>query len=121
MWVAGFDIIYALQDMSFDIKHNLHSLPSRFGINFSLWCSRLSFVVTCAALIGVGWLARAALYYWLGLAVCATILCAEQFTLKYNLDRKALTPQKMNQLFFHANAVMSACFLLAVALDAWIK
>ena len=39
LWVAGFDIIYACQDVEFDRKERLHSIPKRFGIRAALWIS----------------------------------------------------------------------------------
>lgn len=50
-WVAGFDIVYALQDRSFDEKMNLHSVPTRFGESRSFWLARVlhlaCFVLLC--------------------------------------------------------------------------
>ena len=49
-WVAGFDVLYALQDIEFDQKEHLHSIPSRFGIKKSLWIS-ICFHIICAVSI----------------------------------------------------------------------
>src|ERR1700690_1199890 len=49
-WLLGFDVLYALQDMDFDRKAGLHSIPQRFGIGRSLWISRGSHAITMAAL-----------------------------------------------------------------------
>jgi len=40
-WVAGFDLLYSLQDMAFDKANNLHSIPSKFGANNTMWIARV--------------------------------------------------------------------------------
>ncbi|MCK5506360.1 MAG: putative 4-hydroxybenzoate polyprenyltransferase, partial [Thermodesulfovibrionia bacterium] len=52
-WVAGFDVLYALQDIDFDRKHKLHSIPGRFGIKTSLWISRLLHLITIGLLLSL--------------------------------------------------------------------
>jgi 4-hydroxybenzoate polyprenyltransferase len=54
MWVGGFDILYACQDLDFDRAHGLRSIPSRFGVRASLAISRAMHVVAVAALAAVG-------------------------------------------------------------------
>lgn len=49
-WVAGFDIVYALQDVEVDREHRLHSIPSRLGVNRALWISRLLHAASAASL-----------------------------------------------------------------------
>ncbi len=49
-WVAGFDIVYALQDVEVDREHRLHSIPSRLGISRALWISRLLHAISVASL-----------------------------------------------------------------------
>src|SRR6266568_8616569 len=52
-WVAGFDILYALQDLEFDRKAGLHSIPVRFGVNGSLWLARLFSIAMIGLLVAV--------------------------------------------------------------------
>lgn len=49
-WVAGFDVIYALQDVGFDREHKVHSIPARFGVEPALWASRALHTLVLAAL-----------------------------------------------------------------------
>ena len=53
-WVAGFDIIYAIQDMDFDRRQGLHSIPAAFGIRTSMWTAACFHVVTLACLFALG-------------------------------------------------------------------
>jgi len=50
-WVAGFDVIYALQDVACDQAQGLHSMPSRLGVKRSLWISRILHTVSMACLV----------------------------------------------------------------------
>jgi 4-hydroxybenzoate polyprenyltransferase len=56
LWVAGFDIAYALQDIDFDRRAGLHSIPARLGVRGALWVSRL---MHAAALVSLAMAARA--------------------------------------------------------------
>jgi 4-hydroxybenzoate polyprenyltransferase len=56
LWVAGFDIIYALQDDEFDRANKLHSIPARFGRTRALWISRAMHAVSAACFFGFIWL-----------------------------------------------------------------
>ncbi len=78
MWVGGFDVLYACQDLDFDRAHGLRSIPVRFGVARALLISRAMHVVTvgCLAALylvaGLGWL------YVLGVAGVAVLLVYEQ-------------------------------------------
>ena len=54
VWIAGFDLIYACQDVEFDRAHNLHSVPARFGIPVALRMARANHVLTAGALAALG-------------------------------------------------------------------
>ena len=64
LWVGGFDILYACQDVEFDRAHGLNSIPVRFGVARSLWISRVMHVATvvCMAALGVAVAARPDLF-----------------------------------------------------------
>ncbi len=55
VWVAGFDVIYALQDMDFDRQRGLESVPARFGWRGAAWISRVLHALALAALLGAWW------------------------------------------------------------------
>jgi 4-hydroxybenzoate polyprenyltransferase len=77
-WVAGFDILYACQDVEFDRREGLRSIPARFGVPQSLLISRALHVVTILALAGVGIRASLGPVYLVGVFVVALLLAWEQ-------------------------------------------
>jgi 4-hydroxybenzoate polyprenyltransferase len=77
-WVAGFDVLYACQDVDFDRREGLHSIPVRFGVPRALWISRALHVVTIAAFAVVGGLANLGPFYLAGVALIALLLAWEQ-------------------------------------------
>ncbi len=114
LWVAGFDIIYACQDVEFDHALGLHSVPKRFGIRAALWISALLHAGTLALLLTVlrmenlGWIALA------GLLVVAALLIYEHALVKpSNLSR-------VNAAFFTVNGFVSILFFLTWAADLLI-
>jgi 4-hydroxybenzoate polyprenyltransferase len=77
-WVGGFDVLYACQDLEYDRREGLHSIPTRFGIAQSLTISRALHVVTVIALAAVGVIAGLGQIYLTGVVVVAVLLIWEQ-------------------------------------------
>jgi 4-hydroxybenzoate polyprenyltransferase len=77
-WVAGFDVLYACQDLEYDRCEGLWSIPVRFGIGRSLLISRAMHLLAVASLGGVGLLAGLGPVYAAGVAVVAFLLAYEQ-------------------------------------------
>jgi 4-hydroxybenzoate polyprenyltransferase len=78
LWVGGFDILYACQDVDFDRAHGLHSIPTRFGIAGAIRLSRMFHVGTIAAMAMVGVEAGLPPVYFGGVVVVAALLVYEQ-------------------------------------------
>ena len=78
LWVGGFDILYACQDLEFDREHGLRSVPVRFGVRRSIQLSRLMHVATIAAMAALWRLGQLPLLYLGGVAVVACLLAYEQ-------------------------------------------
>lgn len=76
-WVAGFDIIYACQDIEVDRRDGLHSLPSRVGPAAALWIARGSHALAIAALVALGMLTNMGFIYAIGVTLAAILLCVE--------------------------------------------
>jgi 4-hydroxybenzoate polyprenyltransferase len=115
-WTAGFDILYALQDIDFDRQRGLFSIPGRFGPAAALWLSRLSFAAMIALLAVAGVLSQRAALYYVGIAVVAAILAYEHWLVR---DARATGKSaNINAAFFNANAAVSLVFLLFALLDA---
>jgi 4-hydroxybenzoate polyprenyltransferase len=77
-WVAGFDVLYACQDLEFDRREGLRSIPVRFGLERAILISRGLHVVTVAALTLVGLLAGLGTVYAVGVLMVAGLLLYEQ-------------------------------------------
>lgn len=77
-WVAGFDVLYACQDVEFDRREGLRSIPVRFGLQRAITVSRGLHVVTVASLLAVGYLAGLGAVYVAGVALVAVLLTYEQ-------------------------------------------
>ena len=78
LWVGGFDILYACQDVDFDRGHGLHSVPVRFGVARAIRLSRLLHVGTIASMIVVGVVAALPAVYFAGVLIVAVLLVYEQ-------------------------------------------
>ena len=109
-WVAGFDLIYATQDYDFDRREGIRSLVVKLGIARSLRLARLLHLLTFAALIAFGLVARLGAVYYCAMLIVAAALFYEHKTEKLDLVG-------INRAFFHSNAFVSAVFLLAVCVD----
>ncbi|HMF00157.1 MAG TPA: UbiA-like polyprenyltransferase [Terriglobia bacterium] len=114
-WVAGFDLIYALQDVDFDRKTKLFSLPSKFGIASALRVSMLFHALTVLLLMGTATLANLGWIAYIGIAIVAGILYWEH---------RLVTPHdlsRVNVAFFNLNGYISILLLLTFAGDILIK
>ena len=77
-WVGGFDVLYSCQDLDFDRRHRLHSIPARFGVRAALLIARAMHVVTIASLLALAWVTPLPRFYELGVCVVAVMLFYEQ-------------------------------------------
>jgi 4-hydroxybenzoate polyprenyltransferase len=78
LWVGGFDILYACQDLDFDRQQGLRSIPVRFGVSRSIWLSRLMHVATVVIMAALWRAADLPSFYMAGVAVVAGLLVYEQ-------------------------------------------
>src|SRR6202163_1609960 len=104
-WVGGFDILYALQDVSFDRENGLYSVPSTFGEANALGIARVLHFLTVAALAVAGLGAGAGVVYFAGVVVAGLLLLYEHSLVKAN------DFSKLNAAFFTMNGVISIVFL----------
>ena len=111
LWIGGFDIIYACQDVEVDRRIGVHSTPARFGARTALHISTVTHVVTFAlfvwfgALVGLGWL------WWVGLALTAAAFAYQHII---------VTPSdltKVNRAFFTANGFVGIALFVFALLD----
>src|SRR5919202_81140 len=111
LWVAGFDVIYALLDRDFDLENRVNSLPVRFGVGPALVVSRVWHALSVAFLIAFGVAAGLGLVYYLGVVVVAWLLFYE-----HSLMRKD-DLSKLDMAFFTMNGVISLIFFAFVLLN----
>lgn len=78
LWVGGFDVLYACQDLDVDRRQHLKSIPVRFGVARSLWISRVMHVGTVACLALLGLITGLGAVYFFGVAAVAALLVYEQ-------------------------------------------
>jgi len=114
-WIAGFDLIYACQDVEFDRQAGLHSVPARMGIAAALWCARAFHVVTVAALVGVGLGAGLGFYYFVGVGCVAALLIVENSLVHPN------DLSRVNLAFFTVNGVVGLLLGGLGVLDVWLS
>ncbi|HWO93524.1 MAG TPA: UbiA family prenyltransferase, partial [Dehalococcoidia bacterium] len=84
VWVAGFDLLYALQDVEFDRSTGLHSVPADLGIPATLWIARGMHVAMIAFLAWAGAAESLGVLYWIGLAVASALLIYEHQLVRPN-------------------------------------
>src|SRR5215467_5068449 len=84
LWVGGFDVLYACQDVDFDKSAGLHSIPKRFGIARALIIARLMHILMVALLCWLAWSFVLAWPAWVGIAAVAALLAYEHSLVKPN-------------------------------------
>jgi 4-hydroxybenzoate polyprenyltransferase len=117
-WVSGFDVVYALQDLTFDREHKLHSIPARFGMRRSLLIARGLHMAAVAAFLAiavfrlfpVGWL------YGAGVGFMAGLLLYEH-RLVSRLNDGKLDLMAIDRAFFKVNVMVSTTFFTCTLLD----
>jgi 4-hydroxybenzoate polyprenyltransferase len=115
LWVGGFDVLYACQDLDFDRAAGLYSVPKRFGIAAALQIARAMHVVMITLLI---WLAASFHLLWpawAGVAVVAALLAYEH-SLVHPDDLR-----RLNAAFFMVNGYISLLFLLFWGAAVWVE
>jgi 4-hydroxybenzoate polyprenyltransferase len=107
VWMAGFDIIYACQDVEFDRAEGLHSVPARFGIATALRVARANHVLTVLALAAVGGSLGLGWPFWIGVVAVAVLLWYENGLVKPD------DLSRVNLAFFNVNGYISVLIFAA--------
>ena len=114
VWIGGFDLIYACQDVDFDRREGLHSIPVRFGVAFALRLAQVCHALTVALLaaigawFGLGWL------YWAGWTVIAALFIWEHSLVKPD------DLSKVDLAFFNVNGYISLTIFVAAGVAVWL-
>jgi 4-hydroxybenzoate polyprenyltransferase len=113
VWIAGFDLIYACQDVVFDRAHGLRSVPARFGMVPALALARVNHALTALALAALGWLTALGPLYWAGwLAIVGLLVYEHALVRPGNLSR-------LDVAFFNVNGYIAVIALAAVTTGLW--
>lgn len=110
VWVAGFDILYALMDRDFDVAQGVYSIPARFGTGAGRFVPQLLHGLLVVTLVWLGFAARVGPAYWLGVVAAAVLVGYE-----LALIRRQADVFKLNAAVFNANMAFSVVFLITTA------
>lgn len=115
LWVAGFDVLYALQDVDFDRSAGLHSIPRRFGVERAMHIARAMHIVVVLLLSALAWSFGLPWPAWAGIAVVAALLAYEHSLVKPgDLSR-------LDAAFFTINGYISILFFLFWGTAVWVS
>lgn len=113
-WVSGFDIIYALQDINFDKKENLKSIPVLMGKNNALRLSEILHLVVIFLIIWAGLSGSYNIFYWIGALFFFVLLIYQHLIVKPN------DLSKVNLAFFTTNGIASLVFAAFTTLSFYM-
>lgn len=113
-WVAGFDLLYSLQDIDFDQKEGLYSIPSIFGASKTLWISRIFHLLTLVFWLSFIGRFEAGGFAYFGLLICALILLYEQILVSRDFKH-------IPKAFFVSNGYLGFVFLIFMIVDGALR
>lgn len=115
VWIGGFDLIFACQDVMADRADGIRSVPARFGVPAALYGARAAHVVTLALLAWYAVLTHGGWALWLGLAVTVAAFCYEHTIVKpHDLSR-------LNRAFFQVNGFVGVSLFCFALLDLLLR
>jgi 4-hydroxybenzoate polyprenyltransferase len=112
-WVAGFDIMYALQDEEFDKSEKLFSIPSQLGISNALKLSTVIHFITAVLIVSIGFYSNFHICYWIGAAIFIGLLIYQHLIVKPN------DLSRINLAFGTTNGIASLVFALFTILSIY--
>jgi len=114
LWVGGFDILYACQDLDFDRGYGLLSIPTRFGVRTSIQLSRMMHVATVVAMVALWRVADLPSLYLVGVGIVAVLLTYEQ---------SLVSDDDLSQVkkAFDLNGYVGIVYFVATALSLYLR
>jgi 4-hydroxybenzoate polyprenyltransferase len=112
-WIAGLDIVYAIQDIEFDKSENLHSIPSSMGKDKALVISACCYILSLASLAAAGLIAQMGAAFWIALLCMALIFAYQQ-----KLARSKNVTDAVKK-FFKANMFISPILFIGTFIDVY--
>jgi 4-hydroxybenzoate polyprenyltransferase len=113
-YIAGFDILYSIQDMEFDKKMKLYSMPANLGISRALVISSLLHLITIVGVVYLGIMVNGGAVYYAGNIFTALLIAGEHFSIGWCEDIKK---EKIPAAFLNYNSAVSIVFLAFTFLD----
>lgn len=114
-WIAGFDLIYACQDVDFDRSEGLHAVPALYGVAAALRFSAVLHALTTILLVALGALMGLAWPYWFGSAITAGLLAYEHAIIE---------PDDLSRLdiaFFNINGIISLTLFITTSTALYLS
>ncbi len=111
LWIGGFDMLYACQDIDFDRQYGLHSIPAERGAAFALALAKICHALMMGLLVGLGWVMGLGWPYWLALGITAALLTWEHSLVKPD------DLSRINLAFFNMNSYIAITLMLGVVVD----
>ncbi|MCP3766319.1 4-hydroxybenzoate octaprenyltransferase [Streptomyces sp. MAR25Y5] len=115
VWIGGFDLIYACQDVETDREVGVKSVPARFGIPAAVWGARACHAVTTALFVWFAVLTGAGVFFWIGLVIVAAAFVYEHTIVRPN----DLT--RLNRAFFSVNGFIGIALFVCALLDLLVR
>jgi 4-hydroxybenzoate polyprenyltransferase len=114
LWVGGFDILYACQDLEFDLGHGLRSIPTRFGVSRSIMLSRVMHVAAVVSMAALWRVAMLPVLYLVGVGIVAILLTYEQ---------SLVSDDDLSQVkrAFDLNGYVGIVYFVATALSLYLR
>ncbi|MFD7443768.1 menaquinone biosynthesis prenyltransferase MqnP [Streptomyces sp. NPDC059909] len=115
IWIGGFDLIFACQDVAADRAEGVMSVPARFGVPAALWGARACHAVTMALFVWYALAVGAGLFFWLGLLIVAVAFIYEHTIVRpHDLSR-------LNRAFFTVNGFIGIALFACALLDLLVR
>lgn len=109
-WVAGFDLLYSLQDIEVDKKLKLHSIPSKFGVEKTMQISKVFHALTVLFWLLFALTSQSGLFVYAAVMLSAVMLSAEHYIVNKDFS-------KIDKAFFTINGYLGILFFVLVILD----
>ncbi|MEU6403685.1 menaquinone biosynthesis prenyltransferase MqnP [Streptomyces sp. NPDC046985] len=115
VWIGGFDLIYACQDVETDREVGVRSVPARFGVPAAIWGARVCHAVTTALFVWYALATHAGPFFWLGLVVVGAAFVYEHRIVRpHDLSR-------LNRAFFSTNGFIGISLFVCALIDLLLR
>jgi len=115
LWIGGFDLIYACQDVDIDREIGVHSVPARYGVRFALIASSIAHVVTFGLFVWFGAMVHFGVWWWIGLALTAVAFIYEHAIVRTN------DLSRVNRAFFTANGFVGIALFVFALIELLVR